>query len=39
MVAGLLVGVLYGLGGAQQEDQQPANFLLAAVPKEKRLLK
>jgi hypothetical protein len=26
MVAGLLVGVLYGLGGALQEDQQPANF-------------
>jgi hypothetical protein len=26
-VAGLLVGVLDGLGGALQEDQQPANFL------------
>ena len=26
-VAGLLVGVLKGLGGALQEDQQPANFL------------
>ena len=26
-VAGLLVGVLNGLGGALKEDQQPANFL------------
>ena len=25
-VAGLLVGVLKGLGGVLQEDQQPANF-------------